>query len=183
MRHGAIFPAMDYLNDTTMLCLAVALILGGVALGYRVGALAALWCAGGAWLALRFADRLWRPVFTEMRERDQGLDFEFWLPWSYGLLFAGLFGAVLAWTAWVKPRPREFTLPGRAGPVLSVTSGIIVGALLLLAVAQSQVMSATGEKRMPRTLELARPVLDALGQEHLTAPARPAGATAPGAGR
>ena len=174
---------MDYLTDTTMLCLAAGLILGGVALGYRLGALAALWCAGGAWLALRFADRLWRPVFTEMRERDPGLDFEFWLPWSYWLLFAGLLGSVVAWIAWVKPRPREFALPGRAGPVLSVVSGVVVAALLLLAAAQSQVMSATGEKRMPRTLELARPVLEALGQEHLAAPARPAGATGLGAGR
>ncbi len=172
---------MNYLTDLTILCLAAALVLGGVALGQRVGAVAACWGAAGAAIALRFADRMWRPVFTEMRGGDPGLDIEFWLPVSFGLLFAGLFLAVVAVIAWVKPRPREFVLPGRAGEVLSFLGGGVAGAFVLLAVIQSQVMSADAGKRMPQALEWARPVLGVLGQERLAPPK--SGAGAPVAGR
>ena len=161
---------MDYMTDLTITCLGAGLVLGGAALAQRVGTLAACWGAGGAWLGLRFADRLWRSVFTEMREGDAALDFDFWLPVSFGLLFAGMFVAVAALIVWVRPRPREFTLPGKTGEVLSFVAGGAAGALVLLALVQSQVLSASAEKRMPRALEWARPVLGALGQEHLASP-------------
>ena len=165
-----IFPAMSYLTDFTIICLTVGLILGGAVLGQRVGAVAALWGAGGGWLALRFADRMWRPVFTEMRENDAALDFEFWLPVSFALLFAGMLAAVVAWIAVVRPRPNEIALPSKVGEALALFSGGAAGALVLLALIQSQVMSATVQKRMPQAVEWARPVLSALGQERLEPP-------------
>ena len=172
---------MDYLTDFTILFLTAGLVPGGLALGQRVGAVAACWGAAGAWIALRFADRMWRPVFVEMRGGDPALDLDFWLPVSFGLLFAGMFLAVVGLIAWVKPRPREFVLPGQTGDLLALAAGGAAGALVLLALVQSQVMTASAEKRMPRALEWARPVLAALGQERL-APAKPA-AGAPAAGQ
>ena len=167
---------MSYLTDLTIHCLGAGLVFGGAALGRRAGAAAALWGAGGAWLALRFADRMWRPVFTDMRAGDPSLDFEYWLPVSFGLLFAGMAAWVVAWIALVRPRPGEFALPKRSGEALALLAGGAAGALMLLAVIQSQVMSASVQKRMPRAVEWARPVLDALGQERLEAPK-----TSPGA--
>lgn len=167
---------MSYLTDFTILCLTAGLIFGGAALGQRVGAVAACWGAGGAWLALRFADRMWRPVFTEMRERDAALDFEFWLPVSFVLLFGGILAGVAVWIAAVKPRPNEFVLPQKAGEVLALLAGGAAGALMLLALIQSQVMSASVQKRMPQAVEWARPVLSALGQERLEPPKASPGA-------
>ena len=164
------------MTDLTIACLGAGLVLGGAALGQRVGALAACWGAGGAWLGLRFADRMWRSVFTEMREGDAALDFDFWLPVSFGLLFAGMFVAVAVLIAWVRPRPREFALPGKTGEVLSFVAGGAAGALVLLALVQSQVMSASAERRIPRALEWGRPVLSALGQERVAAPKSASGA-------
>lgn len=166
---------MDYLTDTTMMCLTAGLLLGGLALGRRVGPVAACWAAGGAWIALRFADRMWRPVFTDLRVGDAGLDTEFWLPMSYVLLFAGMLAAVIALIAWVRPLPKEFPLPGRTTAVLACAAGCVAGAVILLAVVQSQVMSASAEERMPQALEWARPVLEAIGQEHFALPKAPAG--------
>jgi hypothetical protein len=164
---------MSYLTDFTIICLTAGLVFGGVALGRRTGAVAASWGAGGAWLALRFADRMWRTVFTEMRESDAALDFEFWLPVSFGLLFAGMLAGVVAWISLVRPRPNEFVLPKKAGEALAMLAGGVAGALVLLALIQSQV---SVQKRMPQALEWARPVLSALGQERLEAPKAAPGA-------
>lgn len=164
------------MTDFTMMCLAVGLILGGVAAGHRFGAPVACWSAGGAWLALRFADRLWRPTFSDMLKTDAGLDMEFWLPMSYGLLFLGFFAFVVLWIAVVRPRPQEVVLPGRFGAILAMVAGGGATAVLLLGAVQSQVMLVSAEKRMPQALGIARPVLEALGQEHLAPPRRPNGA-------
>lgn len=163
---------MEYFTDLTMLCLAIALIPGGVALGHRLGALVACWSAGGAWLALRFADRLWRPAFSDMLKSDAGLDLEFWLPMSYLLLFVGFLAFVAIWIVVVKPLPKEVSLPSRVGQVLAMGAGVVAAALLFLGVVQSQVMSPNAEKRMPKALEIVRPILGAMGQTYLAPPRR-----------
>lgn len=177
---------MDYVTDWMMLALALGLCAGGVLIGRRSGPLTACWLAGGAWLALRFADRLWRPVISDLRLSDRALDLEFWLPASYALLFAGLLLFVVAWILLLKPEAREVELPGRLGGGLSAGAGACAGLLVLLAAAQAQAMSPGAEKRIPRALGLARPVLTALGQHHVapfTAPATEAKAGMEAAGR
>lgn len=168
---------MDYVTDWMMLALALGLCAGGISLGRRTGPLTACWLAGGAWLALRFADRLWRPVISELRLGDRALDLELWLPASYALLFGGLLLFVIAWILLLKPGARELELPGRLGEGLSSGAGACAGLLVLLAVAQSQAMSVEAEKRIPRTLGLARPVLITLGQQHIAPFAGPAPGT------
>ncbi len=165
---------MDYFTDWMMLALAVGLCAGGVSIGRRAGPLTACWLAGGAWLALRFADRLWRPVISELRLGDRALDLEFWLPASYALLFGGLLLVVVAWILLLKPGAHEVELPGRLGEGLASCSGACAGLLVLLAVAQSQAMSPEADKRIPQALGLARPVLTALGQQHVAPFAGPA---------
>lgn len=173
---------MDYMTDFTMLCLTVGLLLGGVALGHRLGAVVACWGVGGAWLALRFADRMWRPTFSEMLKGDTGLDMEFWLPMSYGLLFVGLFAFVAIWIALLKPRAREIALPAEVNDVVAMAAGACTGALLVMAAVQSQVMLASSEARMPHALGIVRPALSAVGQEHIAPPPRPNGAPGQGMG-
>ena len=168
---------MDYVTDWMMLALALGLCAGGISLGRRTGPLTACWLAGGAWLALGFADRLWRPVISELRLGDRALDLEFWLPVSYALLFGGLLLFVVIWVLLLKPDARELELPGRLGEGLSSGAGACAGLLVLLAVAQSQAMSLEAEKRIPRALGLARPVLTALGQHHVAPFAGPAPGT------
>lgn len=177
---------MDYVTDWMMLALALGLCAGGVSLGRRAGPLTACWLAGGAWLALRFADRLWRPVISDMRLGDRALDLEFWLPASFALLFGGLMLVVVIWILLIKPGAREVEFPGRLGEGLSAGAGACAGLLVLLAAAQSQAMSPEAEKRIPRALGLARPVLTALGQHHVApfiGPAPEAGADKKAAGR
>ena len=165
---------MDYLNDLTVFCLAVAMPLGGLVLGRRLGPAAACWMAGGLFLSLRFADRLWRTVFIEMREADKALSTEFWLPMSFVFLILGLLFFVLGWIGLVRPGHREFALPARAGEVVAMVAGGLGGLFLILAIVQSQAMLPESEKRLSRSLGIARPVLASLGQKHIAPAQRPA---------
>ena len=165
---------MNFLNDLTVFCLGVGLPLGGLVLGRRIGPVSACWAAAGLFLALRFADRLWRAVFLDLRAADPSIDAAFWLGASFALLFLGLLALVVLWLLAVRPAPREYALPGPSAEVVAMVAGGVGGLLLVLAIIQSQSMRPDADTRLSRSLGIARPILTALGQTRVApAPAVP----------
>ncbi len=171
---------MNYINDWMMLSLAFALICGGGVLGRLLGTVASAWLAGLLWLAFRFTDRLWRDTVAEMRDGDPRLDFAFWVPASYGLLFAGFLLPFLIWFLYSKRQTRAITLPGSFTEILGPIGGLAAGFILLCASMQAQLLQADVEKRAPEMTRIARPLLTSLGQRHV-APARTVPRPAPAA--
>lgn len=165
---------MKFINDWMILCLGLGLVCGGAALGRQLGAATSAWLLGLLFLAFRFADTLWREVVAEMRTADPKLDFIFWVPTSYGLLFAGFLLPFLLWLLYARKSVRALSLPGAFTEILGPVCGLSAGFVLLCAVVQSQLLQPDVERRLPETTRIARSVLTDLGQKHV-APTRPPG--------
>lgn len=170
---------MKFMNDWTVLALALGLLCGGVAAGRRMGVIATCWLAGGAWLAFRLADYLWRPWFAGVRKASPDVDLEIWLPLSYGIPFFVMLALTAVFVACVQPK-REFPLPGPLQNLVATASGLATGGLLLLAILQAHIMSPLARERMPVSMRTAAPVLSFLGQKHVGTPVAPAQPGSPG---
>ncbi len=172
------------MNDWIALGLAFGVLCGGLALGRSVGTVAAWWLAGGAWLAFRLADRVWRPVVIELRASTPDLDVVTWVPLAYGMIFAAMFIPTVVWLLIVQPKD-DVPLPGKADAILGVTGGGLAGLVLVLAAVQAHVLHPLARERMPATMELAASALGALGQNYVRFPVageKPADGGAPAAG-
>lgn len=157
---------MKFMNDWIGLALALTLVCGGLVAGRRLGVVAAWWLAGGAWLGLRFSDRMWKPAVIEMRESYPGLELATCIPLTYALLFAALFIPTVIWIAITRPKS-DFALPAGSEVGLGYTGGLVAGVMLFLALVQSHVMHPDARENMPRTIGWGASVLSGLGQQHV----------------
>jgi hypothetical protein len=161
---------MSYMNDWIAFALGVSFLCGGLVAGRRLGVVAAWWLAGGAWLAFRFADVVWKPVVINLRAGSPDMDLASGIPLTYGLLFAAVLTPTLVFLVCVRPK-KDFGLPGKIELPLGLLGGMVAGVVLLLALAQSHIMHPVIKERMPLTIRIAGPVLGALGQQNIGVPA------------
>ena len=160
---------MNYMNDWMAMALVLGFLCCGLLAGRRLGVVVSWWLAGGAWLAFRFADTVWKPVVVELRNGSPDMDLPSAIPLAYGLLFAATFMPTLVFLACVRPR-KEFELPGNIGLPLGVLGGMATGLVMLMALAQAHIMHPVIKQRMPWTIAIAGPVLRELGQQNIGTP-------------
>lgn len=172
---------MKFINDWMILCLGLGLVCGGAALGRQLGAATSAWLLGLLYLAFRFADRLWKDVVAELRTADAALDFVFWVPTTYGLLFTCFLLPFFIWLLYARKKVQDMNLPGSFTEILGPVCGLLAGFILLCATVQSQLLQPDVDRRLPETTRIARAVLVNLGQTHVApsrVPVRPAPAPA-----
>lgn len=165
---------MKFMNDWIGLALALGFLCGGFVIGRRFGAVTSWWLAGGAWLAFRLADTVWKPAVIAWRTQNPEGELSSGIPFVYGFLFLALLAPTLVWVVILRPGD-DVALPGKSQVALGVAGGAVLGAVLLFALVQAHVMHPVVRERMPGTMELAGTVLRGLGQQHPGAGAVEAG--------